>query len=625
MSLAEADTHPEGSQGDREVLVEVRDLTFTYPDAPEPTLKNLSLSIHAGELIILAGPSGCGKSTLCRHLNGVIPHLSAGQIVSGAVSVSGMDVTETPVHILSLQVGMVQQDPESQIFCLNVMDELGFGPENLGLSHDEIVARVKKVVDWVGLQDVLDALTFECSGGQKQKIAIGSSLALYPKLLVMDEPTTDLDPVSAEQVVSTLQRLRDTLGLTFLVVEHDLDELLEVADRLVVMQAGQVVLDGHPAELFSEHYEDLERIGLRIPQHLQVARCLVTETDDGASFPIQWRDVAERFGEWIEGVAGVVQLPPRKRLSTCEEANMHRAKAIELKNVTFGYGGVSNAVEQVSLSIDPGEFVAIVGANGSGKSTLARLMIGLLHPDSGSVSIVGLTPSEMRVEELSQQVGYLFQNPDSQLFNFSVESEVAFGMKTRNVPQEEIERRVQKVLQMLGLEKYAQRHPFSLSRGERQRLALATVLVAGPEVIILDEPTTGQDRKTLDNLIRLMEEWIQRKRATVVMISHDMNLVSEHADRVVVLSEGRVVCDAPTGTLFHEHYDTLRQMRLLPPPIVRLAHRSFPAKLSRIPMSMGDWNWLFDSCGPEGATASHGGAVSAVGGKEVKGKTEACG
>jgi len=615
MSLSGTDDYSAEPERKREALVEVRDLIFSYPDTPEPTIKDLSLSLYPGELVILAGPSGCGKSTLCRHLNGVIPHLSAGQVLSGQVVVDGMDVSETPVHILSCAVGMVQQDPESQIVCLNVIDELGFGPENLGLPHDEIMTRVNQVIDWVQLREVADMLTFECSGGQKQKIAIGSSLVLYPKLMVMDEPTTDLDPVSAEQVVSTLQRLRDVLGISFLVVEHDLDELLEVADRLIVMQDGQVVLDGHPSTLFTQHYEDLEQIGLRIPQHIEIAHCLAAGDGD-RSFPITRAGAVKEFDEWIDGIAAPVSLVPRRKLTKYDRSRDPPAAAIELEEVSFSYDGVTNAVDRVSLEIRPGEFVAIVGANGSGKSTLARLVIGLLQPDAGSVSVMGVTPSEVRVEELSQRVGYLFQNPDSQLFNYTVEAEVAFGMKIRNVPDEEIQRRVEQVLRMLGLDKFAERHPFSLSRGERQRLAVAAILGTDPDVSGLDEPTTGQDRKTLDNLMRLMEEWIQRKRATVVMISHDMCLVSEHADRVVVMSNGQIACDGPIETVFYKHYDDLQDMRLLPPPIVQLAQRYVPANLSRILLSMWDWYWLFDTYGHDAVSLAGGELAPAVGGKE---------
>jgi energy-coupling factor transport system ATP-binding protein len=245
--------------------------------------------------------------------------------------------------------------------------------------------------------------------------------------------------------------------------------------------------------------------------------------------------------------------------------------AVCLEGVTVGYVPGKPILHDVSLRVGQGEFVALLGANGSGKSTLARLVVGLLHPQAGSVRVLGADTCLVPLELLSQKVGYLFQNPDAQLFNSSIEAEVAFGMQTRRMPRREIEARVDEVLALLGLQAYRQRHPFSISRGERQRLALATVLVTDPDVIILDEPTTGQDRRMLNNLIALMSQWIARKQATVLMISHDMDLVCEHAKRTVVISEGRIVADGPTVNIFHDNYHLLEALHLRPPPVVEIS------------------------------------------------------
>lgn len=574
-----------------EKLIEVDGLTFTYPEAPAPVLNGVNLSLRPGELTILAGPSGCGKSTLCLHLNGIIPHLSSGEDLAGKVFVKGMDVSETPVHILATHVGMVFQNPESQICCLQVENELAFGPENIGLSHEKIVARVDRVVDWLSLHSIRESLTFELSGGQKQKVAIGSSLALLPELLVLDEPTTDLDPVGAEDIISTLRSLRDTLGLTFLVVEHDLDELLEIADRLIIMDRGQVVLDGAPGDLFSNHYQEIEAIGLRIPQYVRIARSLAKRHDPNAAFPISRQEAIAAFAEWAERLENPVILPGSK--PTPVQADT--IPAIKLDNVTFSYGGQRNAVEHVNLEVFPGEFVGLVGANGSGKSTLARLIIGLLHPQVGEVTVMGMNVKTVSLEAICERVGYLFQNPDSQLFSHTVESEIAFGMRTRKMPEEQINERIRQVLSMLGLEGFGDRHPFALSRGERQRLAMATVLVTDPEIIILDEPTTGQDRRTLEGLIGLMHEWIQRRKATVLMISHDMDLVCKHATRVVVLRDGRVVCDGEPSELFYQNFETLKEMSLLPPTIVGSSYPYVGSKFSRILLSIDEFERVLGS------------------------------
>jgi len=590
MAAHQSDARSERRGQTAEPLVQVRNLTFKYPYEPEPVLREVNLEIFPGELVILAGPSGSGKSTLCRHLNGVVPHLSAGEILSGQVLVKGADVARTPVHEMALMVGMVHQNPDSQLVCLEVRDELAFGPENIGLSHAEIVERVEQAIDWVGLRHAADLLTFECSGGQKQRLAIGSSLSLLPDLLVMDEPTTDLDPVGAHEVVATIKALRDELGLTFLIVEHDLDELLEVADRLIVMAHGTVLYDAPPATLLNTHYEQLEAIGLRIPQHIMVARRLSTQAGIGRQFSIRRQDAVRAFGEWAARSLPRITVGTSLDNGTTEQSQplATEAPAVQLDDLCFSYGRSTWTIHDLNLTVRPGEFVALVGSNGSGKSTLAKLMVGLLQPQRGSVRVMGMDTGQLPVEEISQRVGYLFQNPDSQLFNTSVAEEVAFGMRIRKAAAGDIERRVSEALGLLGLEGYRERHPFSLSRGERQRLALATVLVADPDLIILDEPTTGQDRKTLDGLIGLMEDWIRRKQATVVMIAHDMDLVCRHASRTIVMAGGRIVAEGPTAEVFQRHYAALADLSLIPPPVVEMSVSLVGVRLPKVLLSIAD-------------------------------------
>jgi energy-coupling factor transport system ATP-binding protein len=576
-------------------LVEIRDLSFSYPEEPEPVLRNVNLTIYPEEMIVLAGPSGCGKSTLCRHLNGIIPHLSAGIIQSGQVLIQGVDIASTPVHELASRVGMVHQNPDSQIVCLEVKEELAFGPENIGLNHDEIVDRVHQAIDWVQLHNVADSLTFECSGGQKQRVAIGSSLALLPNLLVMDEPTTDLDPVGARDVIATINTLRERLGLTFLIVEHDLDEIIELATRLIIMDSGRIVFDGPPAELLNDHYEQLQAIGLRIPQHIEISRRLATQQGKERGFSIRRRDAARAFASWIEKNPSLPASPQVDSNLDPNESMDSEAPAVELENVSFSYNPSQEVIKKVNLRIFKGEFVALVGANGSGKSTLARLIIGLLKPQEGDISVLGFNPKKDSVEQITQRAGYLFQNPDSQLFNTSVESEVAFGMRIKNMPQGETDQRVAETLALLELEKHRERHPFALSRGERQRLALATVLVTDPDFIILDEPTTGQDRRMLDNLLGLMRSWIERKRATVLMIAHDMDLVCQHARRTIVMAQGGIVADGPTAEVFHQNYDALQEMSLVPPPVVEISQSLVGSRLSRILLSIEDFDRLLSA------------------------------
>ena len=595
MAVKEAVSKGAGDARAASPLVEIRNLSFSFPEEPEPVLRNVNLTIYPKEMVVLAGPSGCGKSTLCRHLNGIIPHLSAGTIQSGQVLIQGIDVASTPVHELASRVGMVHQNPDSQIVCLEVKEELAFGPENTGLDHDEIVDRVHKAVDWVQLHNVADSLTFECSGGQKQRVAIGSSLALLPNLLVMDEPTTDLDPVGARDVITTINSLREKLGLTFLIVEHDLDEIIELATRLIIMESGRIVFDGPPAELLNDHYDELQAIGLRIPQHIVINRALENQQGKARGFSLRRQDTVQAFANWLEKNPSLPTVPRSSGHLEQKESINGETPAVELENVSFSYNPSQEVITKVNLRIFKGEFVALVGANGSGKSTLARLIIGLLKPQEGDISILGFNPKRDSVEQITQRAGYLFQNPDSQLFNTSVESEVAFGMRIKHMPREAIDQRVAEILALLELEKHRERHPFALSRGERQRLALATVLVTDPDFIILDEPTTGQDRRMLDNLIGLMRSWIERKQATVLMIAHDMDLVCQHARRTIVMAQGGIIADGPTAEVFHRNYEALQEMSLVPPPVVEISQSLVGSRLSQILLSLDDFYGLLSA------------------------------
>jgi energy-coupling factor transport system ATP-binding protein len=482
--------------------------------------------------------------------------------MEGNVIVNGLNTNHSQVYELTEHVGMVFQNPDSQIFSLRVEDEVAFGPENLGFSHEVIVERVQNALSWVDIAPLRSKLTFAISGGQKQKVAIASNLAMLPKIFVLDEPTTDLDPISAREVVATVDRLRNTLNFTFIIVEHDLDELIAVADRLVVLNHGEVALDGSPRELMGKHYDELSKIGIRLPEHIELGH-LISNSGEGTVTVDETQTLLQNF----------------IRMNALKSPNGPQVKTdgndvvLSVEDLSYGYSRKELILSNISFNIHRKEFVAIVGHNGSGKTTLAKNLIGLLKPTNGDVVIRGINTKDANLFSISKHVGYLFQNPDAQLFTNSIWDEVAFGLKIRKYEEKEIRTRVDKVLNIVGLSQYKTRHPFSLSRGERKRLALASVLVIDPDVIILDEPTTGQDQKTLSGFLGLMQKLIDEKNATIIMVTHDMRIVAEYAKRMLVMSHGEIILDGDTRDIFRDHEEQLTELNLLPPSIPEMCNR----------------------------------------------------
>lgn len=542
-------------------VIEIKDLSFTYEATGHPVLDHVNLSLGKGEFVLLVGPSGCGKSTLLKCFVGLIPQFSRGTF-EGTVLVDGVDTSHEKVYKLAEHIGIVFQNPEHNIFSLMVEDELAFGPENLGLKRGEISERVERAINWVGIEALRKLGTYSLSGGQKQKVAIASSLAMLPSILAMDEPTTDLDPVSAQEVVAALEELKKKLAVTIVVVEHELDELVGIADRLIVMDRGRVVLDGNPRDILRDHYEQLARLGLRIPQCTEIARKLSEAGVQLGEFPVTLEEtrriLANVIGNHIVmGTVGTAKMtePPVGH------------PVIDFRNVSFGYNSKKMVLKDIDLQIHAGEFVAIIGANGSGKSTMAKLIVGLVKPVRGIVTIDGLNTAKTDVKKIVGKVGYVFQNPESQLFCNTVWDEVAFGLRQKKLDPVEIEAKVQEVLSVVNLLQYKTRHPATLSRGEKRRLAVGTALPTVPRVFVFDEPTTGQDYKTLHGLLGLVSRLNIEYNTAIVMITHDMEIVPEFASRIVVLSDGKKMLDGPPASILTEDLDLLVKLRLKPPPV----------------------------------------------------------
>lgn len=523
---------------------------------------DLDLSIRPGEFVVIAGPSGCGKSTFSKTLIGLIPHLTKGTITAGNLKVFGLDTQTHPIHELTQHLGLVFQDPETNIFSLGVLDELAFGTENMGLSQADIIQRIENASDWVGIRDLWTRRTDQLSGGQKQRIAIAGMLAMRPEILVLDEPTTDLDPIGKKQVISTLKELKEKLGLTILVIEHDLSNLIEVADRLIIMgDNGRVLCDDTPRVVLSDGYETIHQAGIRIPTFSMVWHVLKRLGCPVDQVPLNSEQAIQLLSQFKPQISEVCQI---LEINPPQSTPPNVPPVIQVSNLSFQYTKRGSPILQgVNLDIKQSEFVAIVGPNGSGKSTLFKLIIGLLKPSQGEVRILDCSLRPVPSRDRANHISFVFQNPEHQLFENTVWEEVAFGPRVRNESSEVIEQCVSDVLEKVKLLHLKDRHPATLSRGEKRRLAVATALSQPIDILLLDEPTTGQDRRTLEGLFGILKQLNTGNGTAVVFVTHDMWTVWKYASRVIGMCDRHVLFDGPTAEILHpSNAHLLQQLEL---------------------------------------------------------------
>ena len=534
-------------------MIRIRGLTFYYADAAQPALRDINLDIQGGEFVLLTGPSGSGKTSLCRCLNGLIPHFYGGRI-SGQVDVDGTAVLEHPTKEMATIVGMVFQDPENQLVAMDVEREIAFGLENLAFPRHIIAKRLEESLDTLGISHLRHRQVHELSGGEKQKVAIASVLALHPDVLVLDEPTSELDPHSAEEVLSVVQRLNDELGLTVVLLEHRLDRVVHLIDRMIVMDEGRIVADGNPRQVLDDGA--VSDIGVGAPPIVRLVQRLKQKGDSIGTIPLTVKEGRSMLGaafQQARGTGGNVE-PPVK---TAEESPI-----IKVENLWHTYPQGLTSLRGVDLEIRRGEFVSIMGRNASGKTTLIKHMNGLLKPTKGKVAVGEADTKEATVAQLARKVGMVFQNPNDHIIADTVEDEIAFILRNLGFERGEIAARVDEMLDIFGLAEYRKRYPRLLSGGQRQRVALASVLVARPEVLILDEPTRGLEYRLKSELMGFIERY-RGEGNTVILVTHDVETVAEYADRVILLSEGRVVVDG-------NKHDVLSQALLFSPQINRL-------------------------------------------------------
>ena len=509
-------------------MIAVRRLTYTYPQRTRPALREVTWDVADGEFVLLAGPSGSGKSTLLRCLNGLVPHFSGG-VLAGGVSVAGIDVVRAGPRVLSRQVGFVAQDPEAQAVLDRVEGEIAFALENAAVPPDEMRLRVEEMLDLLDLTPLRDRRLHTLSGGERQRLAIAAALALRPRVLVLDEPTSQLDPQSAEDVLRALVRLNDDLGLTIVLAEHRLERIARYADRLTYLEAGQVVADGPVRAV-------LPRLPVA-PPLLQLAQALNWQPT-----PLTVKEARPFATALADGAAAADQADVPPSAPTVTLAPPAAPSLLAVSDLRFSYNG-HQTLKDISFSIAPGEAVAMVGRNGSGKSTLLKCIVGVLRGQSGEVRVNGRPTRGRDVADICREVGYLPQNPDDLLFADTVADEVRATLRNHGLPLPPDEVAAQ--LARLGLDALAGVYPRDLSVGQRQRVALAAVTATRPRLLLLDEPTRGLDRQAKEALVALWRGWLA-EGAALLLVTHDVEMAATIATRTIMLSQGEVIAVGPT-------------------------------------------------------------------------------
>jgi energy-coupling factor transport system ATP-binding protein len=549
------------------------DVSFAYVGASRAALRHVNLGVSPGEVVLITGASGCGKSTLALALCGLIPARVHGEL-RGRVTFGGTALSGMKPHEASQLVGMVFQNPNLQLINQTVQSEVAFGPENLALPQTEIAARVDWCLDVAGMDEMRRASVVTLSGGQKQRTAIAATLAMRPRVLVLDEPLSDLDPVGAQEVLATLQALARRGGTGVIIIEHRVDEVAHWADRVVLMDDGRVVLDQRPRAAWAQSGPWLAA-GVGIPDTVRLAHA-VPEAFTG-SLPLSVEEAVDAVkGTWFETALAAAASraagagPP----DGASPGSPNGGRAPRDTPPVLSWDGVSvefdgkRAVDDVTLAVDEGEWVALIGANGSGKSTLTGLTVGLGKPSRGVVRFRGRPVRPGKVFDHAAQVALLLQAADDMLFETTVLKELEFGFRFRARPKDPV-LVVPEAIEFFGFDGREEDSPWELSQGGRQRLALAALLVGAPGVLVLDEPTTGQDADHMRAFLRLLDRVRARTGITIVTVTHDIRGLASRASRVVLLGEGRVRMDGPTTKVFAAGGE-LNRWGVLAPPLARL-------------------------------------------------------
>ena len=513
-------------------VISFKDFSFQYRAQKKPTLTGINLDIYSGEKVLIAGPSGSGKSTLAGCINGLNPFSNPGEC-KGTLTVDGVDAPHSSIFDLSAHVGTVLQDPDGQFIGLTVGEDIAFALENSCTPQDEMHAITRHAAELVGIENHLDYAPHELSGGQKQRVSLAGVMVDQVKILLFDEPLANLDPAAGKQAIELIDEIQKKTGATVLIIEHRLEDVLwRNVDRIVLVNDGTILADLTPDELLSTSL--LSDNGIREPLYVTAMRYAGIEI------------TKEKKPAHVDSV--VLDGTDRKKLKEWFEAQPlpkdegEREKLLEVNHLNFGYTKGQQTLRNVSLSIDKGEMVSIVGRNGAGKSTFSKLICGFEDPDSGEVMFHGKDLLKENIRHRAKYIGYVMQNPNQMISKTMIYDEVALSLQKAGLPDAEIRQKVEDTLKICGLYPFRNWPVSALSFGQKKRVTIASVLVQDPELIILDEPTAGQDFKHYTEIMEFLRK-LNERGVTVVMITHDMHLMLEYTPRALVFSDGQLIAD----------------------------------------------------------------------------------
>ncbi|MCU7194986.1 MULTISPECIES: ABC transporter ATP-binding protein [unclassified Turicibacter] len=525
----------------RKPVIEFENFSFQYRVQSSPTLKNINLTIYEGEKVVIVGPSGSGKSTIAHCINGLIPNIYKGT-TSGTFKIKGQNALKHNIFERSAHVGTVLQNPDDQFIGLTVGEDIAFKLENLVVPQQEMLTTVNQVAHLVDINSHLTHSPHELSGGQKQRVTLAGVMVDEIDILLFDEPLASLDPAAGLHTMTLIDDIHQKTGKTIVIIEHRLEDVLyKKVDRIVVVNQGEIIADMTPNQLLASTL--LEEVGIREPLYvtaLKYAGCQITEDMNPQSLEeMNLTSCIEPVMTWFNESQG---LTPYE----------NQEVALEFKDVTFGYQVNLPILKNMSFKIHQGEMVSIVGKNGAGKSTISKLISGFYKPTSGTIEFKGVDLSSHTIKERAEKIGLVMQNPNQMISKTMIFDEVAFGLRVRGIEEEEVKRRVHETLTICGLYPFRNWPISALSFGQKKRVTIASILVLNPEILILDEPTAGQDLKHYTEIMEFLKS-LNERGITILMITHDMHLMLEYTTRALVITNGEVIGDDSTWNVLTNH------------------------------------------------------------------------
>lgn len=545
--------------------IDIKDLSWRYTNNKPDVLRNINIEVRSGEFLGIMGPTGAGKSTFALALRGVLFDFFEDGVVTGKASIKKVDVIRSSPQLFADRIGLVFQDASNQVLGTTVREDIAFGLCNLGLPVDEIISRIDHYIAKVRLTDKDWRSPATLSGGELQRLAIAGVLSMEPSVLVLDEPFAELDPRGKQELCELLDNLRNEKDITVVLIEQDMELIARYADRVAIFHKGEIVIYDKPCEAFRQLDKCIE-IGVNPPEIIHLA--VLMNARYGIVFnplPLSAKEMCTQIKTMMRGSGKITDTEPNKptlsencvfrcqdlKVSSQELEQKSKQALIRIEDLSYVYPAAeanAPALIDVNMEIFRGEYIGLVGCNGAGKTTLTKHLNGMLSAIKGRVIYKGKDIPYKTTTILASEIGYCFQNPDHQIFEQSVFNEITYGLKNLDLDQKEIEVRVSNVLRLVGLSDYADEHPHNLGKGQRQKIALASIIVLEPEILVIDEPTTGLDWFESKKILNLIHE-LHSRGTTVIVVTHDMRIVREYATRIVVMSDGRIAFDGPPKSL----------------------------------------------------------------------------